>query len=69
VLDSGNPIGSRFVGRSPWTGVPSGSDALVRLRVGRLRADFHGPDPYTRGYFGFRTTFSHIEFRRFRIMR
>jgi hypothetical protein len=36
---------------------------------GRLIFDFHDPQPYTRGWFGFRTTWSHIELRNFRIYR
>ena len=34
---------------------------------GRPIFDFHDPDPYTRGHFGFRTTFSHVEIRSFRV--
>lgn len=37
------------------------------LRDGKLIFDFHDPAPYTRGYFAFRTTASHVEFRRFRV--
>ena len=37
--------------------------------AGRLVFDFHDPAPYTRGRFGFRTTFSHVELRGFRILR
>ena len=36
---------------------------------GRLIFDYHDPEPYTRGRFGFRTTFSHIEVRNFRVYR
>jgi len=36
---------------------------------GRLIFDFQEPAPYTRGYFGLRTTFSHLEVRNFRIYR
>ncbi|HKE26183.1 MAG TPA: DUF6250 domain-containing protein [Bryobacteraceae bacterium] len=36
---------------------------------GRLIFDFHDPEPYTRGRFGFRTTFSHVELRNFRVYR
>ena len=38
-------------------------------RDGRLLFDFSDPAPYTRGHFGFRTTFSHVELRRFRVYR
>ena len=34
---------------------------------GRVIFDFHDPAPYTRGRFGFRTTFSHLEIRNFRV--
>lgn len=37
--------------------------------AGRLVFDFHDPAPYTRGRFGFRTTFSHVELRGFRVVR
>ena len=37
------------------------------LRDGKLIFDFHDPAPYTHGRFAFRTTHSHIEFRRFRV--
>jgi len=36
---------------------------------GRLIFDFRDPAPYTRGRFGFRTTFSHLEIRHFRVYR
>ncbi len=36
-------------------------------RDGRLIFDFHDPDPYTYGYFGFRTTQSHIRLRNLQI--
>jgi len=36
---------------------------------GRLIFDFHDPQPYTRGRFGFRTTRSHVELRNFRVYR
>jgi hypothetical protein len=36
---------------------------------GRVIFDFRDPEPYTRGWFGFRTTFSHIEIRNFRVTR
>ncbi len=39
------------------------------LRDGKLIFDFHDPDPYTHGYFAFRTTDSHIQIRRFRVYR
>lgn len=39
------------------------------FRDASLIFDFHDPDPYTHGYFGFRTTYSHVEFRRFRVYR
>jgi hypothetical protein len=35
----------------------------------RLIFDFHDRVPYTRGRFGFRTTFSHVDIRKFRITR
>ena len=38
-------------------------------RDGELIFDFHDPAPYTHGYFGFRTTQSHVELRRFRVDR
>jgi hypothetical protein len=38
-------------------------------RDGRLLFDFNDPAPYTRGRFGFRTTFSHVELRNFRVYR
>jgi hypothetical protein len=38
-------------------------------RDGRCIFDFTDPDPYTRGHFAFRTTFSHVELRRFRVYR
>jgi len=31
--------------------------------------DFMDPEPYTRGHFAFRTTYSHVEIRRFRVWR
>jgi hypothetical protein len=34
---------------------------------GHVIFDYHDPAPYTRGQFGFRTTFSHIELRNFRV--
>ena len=36
---------------------------------GRLIFDFHDPQPYTRGRFGFRTTRSHVELRNIRVYR
>jgi hypothetical protein len=39
------------------------------FREGKIIFDFHDPDPYTHGYFAFRTTQSHVEFRRFRVYR
>ncbi len=36
---------------------------------GHVVFDFYDPDPYTRGRFGLRTTFSHVQIRRFRIYR
>lgn len=36
---------------------------------GRVIFDYQDPQPYTRGRFGFRTTFSHVELRNFRISR
>jgi hypothetical protein len=36
-------------------------------RDGRRIFDFTDPEPYARGHFGFRTTFSHVELRRFRV--
>jgi len=36
---------------------------------GRVIFDFHDPAPYTHGRFGFRTTFSHVELRHFRVYR
>jgi hypothetical protein len=39
------------------------------LRDGKIIFDFHDPAPYTHGYFAFRTTQSHVEFRRFRVYR
>lgn len=38
-------------------------------RDGRLIFDYTDPTPYTRGRFGFRTTFSHVELRNFRVYR
>lgn len=38
-------------------------------RDGRLIFDFKDPEPYTRGHFGFRTTFSHVELRNFMVYR
>ncbi len=38
-------------------------------RDGRLIFDVIDPAPYTRGHFGFRTTYSHVELRRFRVYR
>ncbi len=38
-------------------------------RDGRLIFDFTDSAPYTRGRFGFRTTQSHVELRRFRVYR
>ena len=35
----------------------------------RVMFDYQDPHPYTRGNFGFRTTFSHIEIRNFKINR
>jgi hypothetical protein len=39
------------------------------LRDGKPIFKFDDPNPYTSGYFAFRTTHSHIEFRRFRVYR
>jgi hypothetical protein len=36
---------------------------------GRVIFDFHDPEPYTRGRFGFRTTWSQVELRNFRVLR
>ena len=36
---------------------------------GKIVFDFHDPAPYTRGWFGFRTTFSRLEIRNFRVYR
>ena len=36
---------------------------------GKLIFDFHDAAPYTRGHFGLRTTFSHLEVRNFRVYR
>ena len=36
---------------------------------GRVIFDFHDAAPYSRGNFGFRTTFSHLEIRHFRVYR
>jgi len=36
---------------------------------GHVIFDFHDPAPYSRGWFGFRTTFSHLEIRHFRVYR
>jgi rhamnogalacturonan endolyase len=38
-------------------------------RDGRLLFDYTDPAPYTRGRFGFRTTFSHVDLRNFRVYR
>ena len=38
-------------------------------RNGGLIFDFRDPAPYPHGHFGFRTTFSHVELRRFRVFR
>ena len=38
-------------------------------RDGRLIFDFTDREPYTRGRFGFRTTSSHVDLRRFRVYR
>ena len=38
-------------------------------RDGVLIFDFNDPEPYTRGHFGFRTTWSHVELRRFAVYR
>lgn len=37
------------------------------LSGGSVIFDFHDSDPYRTGYFAFRTTFSHIQFGRFRV--
>lgn len=39
------------------------------INNGRVIFDFHDPQPYTRGRFGFRTTYSHVELRHFRVYR
>ena len=39
------------------------------LRDGSAIFDFNDPDPYTSGYFGFRTMHSHIQLRHFRVYR
>lgn len=36
---------------------------------GRVIFDFHDPEPYTRGRFGFRTTWNHVQLRNFRVSR
>lgn len=43
--------------------------AIRYYRDGRLIFDFTDPEPYTRGHFAFRTTFSHLEIRNFRVSR
>jgi hypothetical protein len=48
--------------------IASGS-RIQYLRDGKMIFDFHDRQPYTRGYFGFRTTKSHVELRRFRVTR
>jgi len=44
-------------------------ERIQYLRDGKPIFDFRDPDPYTRGYFAFRTTESHLELRRFRVYR
>jgi rhamnogalacturonan endolyase len=44
-------------------------DRIQYYRDGKLLFDYHDPEPYTRGRFGFRTTFSHLELRKFRAYR
>jgi hypothetical protein len=44
-------------------------DRVQYVNNGRVIFDFHDPAPYTHGQFGFRTTFSHVELRHFRIYR
>lgn len=44
-------------------------DRIQYYRDGRLIFEFQDPAPYTRGRFGFRTTNSHVELRRFRVYR
>jgi len=43
--------------------------AIRYTNNGRIIFDFHDPEPYTRGRFGFRTTWSHVELRNFRVSR
>jgi hypothetical protein len=47
----------------------AGGNRIEYLRDGKLIFHFDDPKPYTSGYFGFRTTHSHIEFRQFRVYR
>jgi hypothetical protein len=44
-------------------------ERIQYLRDGELIFDFNDHDPYTAGYFAFRTTHSHIQFQHFRVYR
>jgi len=45
------------------------ADRIQYYRDGRLVFDFEDRAPYTRGWFGFRTTFSHVALRNFEVRR
>ncbi len=42
-------------------------DRIQYYRDGRLIFDYRDPAPYAQGHFGFRTTASHVELRKFRV--
>jgi len=44
-------------------------ERIQYVNNGRVIFDFHDAAPYTRGQFGFRTTWSHVEIRNFRVHR
>jgi hypothetical protein len=60
LLRAGEPQSIRIV---------ASGNRIQYYNNGRLIFDFHDPNPYTRGHFGFRTTFSHVEIRGFRVYR
>jgi len=60
LLDANVPIRIRLV---------ADGSKIQYWSNGRLIFDYHDPEPYTRGRFGFRTTWSHIEIRNFRVDR
>lgn len=60
LLQPNTPMKIRLVANGP---------AIQYYCDGKRIFDFHDPDPYARGRFAFRTTFSHLQIRNFRVWR